>query len=355
MFTVNLLGEAISLVSAGQASKDGTLPCQSRLFGEEIRKLMKSRGWNTALCRSLLVSLLLSPAIPFCALGSEPSSSKVPAHGQSPANSSTTPASARSSDEAALPEGTTVRKDISFGQDALQKLDVYSPKSASKLPVIIMVHGGAWYTGNKVNGGVVGNKAAYFLDHGYVFVSINYRLWPKAHIPEQVQDLALALACVQKNASAWGGDGSKVILMGHSAGAHLISMLAAVPALAFKEGAHPWLATVSLDSAGFDLPALMQHPHEGFYDSVFGKQTEFRCHWSPTLRLTGKPYPILLVYSTARDDAAPQNQAFAAKVKKLGGRAELLPLDMQHAQIDKDLGLPGKYTEAVQRFLHSVH
>jgi hypothetical protein len=64
---------------------------------------------------------------------------------------------------------------------------------------------------------------------------------------------------------------------------------------------------------------------------------------------------ILLVYFTLRDDAAPQNKAFAAKVKKLGGRAELLPLDMQHSAINKELGLPGKYTEAVQTFLHSVH
>jgi acetyl esterase/lipase len=316
---------------------------------------MKSEGWNTAFRWSLLVSLFLSPVSPVCAQDSDPSSNKAPAQSQTPANSGTTPASPRSSDETPLPEGTIVRKDIRFGQDALQKLDVYSPKSASKLPVIIMVHGGAWYMGNKANGGVVGNKAAYFLGHGYIFVSVDYRLWPKAHIPEQVQDVALALACVQKNASAWGGDGSRVILIGHSAGAHLISMLAAVPALAFQEGARPWLATVSLDSAGFDLPALMQQPHDGFYDSVFGKKMEFRCHWSPTLRLTGKPYPILLVYSAARADAAPQNQAFAAKVKKRGGRAELLPLDMEHAQINKDLGLPGRYTEAVQIFLHSVH
>lgn len=261
---------------------------------------------------------------------------------------------AQSDQEATLPADTRVEKDLAYGQNPLQKLDVYQPANAKNLPVIVMVHGGAWYMGNKVNGGVVGNKAAYFLNHGYVFVSVNYRLWPKASVLEQADDVAKALAFVQSKASTWGADESRVVLMGHSAGAQLVSLLSAAPELAHKAGAKPWLGTISLDSAVFDVPALLKQPHMGFYDRVFGPKVEFQKTCSPTFRLAAKPCPMLLVYSTLRDDAGPQNTAFAARAKSFGGRIEVLPLAMEHAPINRDLGLPGKYTEAVEAFLQSL-
>ncbi len=65
-------------------------------------------------------------------------------------------------------------------------------------------------------------------------------------------DVARALAAVQARAGEWGGDASRVVLMGHSAGAHLVALLSADPTRAAAEGAGPWRSAVVLDSAAID-------------------------------------------------------------------------------------------------------
>jgi len=57
--------------------------------------------------------------------------------------------------------------------------------------------------------------------------------------------------------------------MGHSAGAHLVALLTAHPAFTQAEGALPWLGTVSLDSAAFDVVAVMSGRHLALYDRAF--------------------------------------------------------------------------------------
>lgn len=325
---------------------------ESRLRQMQSRQYLGFRSISLAALFACALQLLA-----YCcgALAQVPAQVPSPVTSQfsSPVPAQTPPQGAALQEEA-LPADTKMEADLSYGVDPLQKLDVYTTPQAKSLPVILMVHGGAWYMGDKKDNGVAGNKAAYFLRHGYVFVSVNYRLWPKAKVPDQIADLTKAIAYVQAKASQWGGDGRRVTLMGHSAGAHLITLLTADPKLAFRSGAKPWLGTVSLDSAALDVGELMKQPHQGFYDRVFGTNAEFRRNCSPTLRLSGKPLPVLLVYCTLRDEAPPQNKAFAARAKACGGRVELLPVAIEHAEINRDLGLPGKYTDAVEKFLNSL-
>jgi arylformamidase len=75
---------------------------------------------------------------------------------------------------------------------------------------------------------------------GYVLVSTNYRLLPAARPLEQAGDVARALALVQKQAPQWGADPKRLVLMGHSAGAHLAMLLHASPDMAAKAGAQRW-------------------------------------------------------------------------------------------------------------------
>jgi arylformamidase len=98
-----------------------------------------------------------------------------------------------------------VRRDLAYGADANQRMDVYLPAEPRHAPVIVMVHGGAWMIGDKANAGVVEPKATHWTKAGYVFVSLDYRLWPKAGPLEQANDVADALAYVEKHAASWGG------------------------------------------------------------------------------------------------------------------------------------------------------
>jgi acetyl esterase/lipase len=247
-----------------------------------------------------------------------------------------------------------VLRNIPYGEDPRQRLDLHLPPRPENAPVILMVHGGAWMGGSRSAAGVVANKAAHWLPRGVIFVSIGYRLLPDADPQAQAADVAAALAAVQRQARGWGGDPARVVLMGHSSGAHLIALLAADPAIAASRGAAPWRATVALDSAAYDVGAIMARRHPDIYDRAFGADPEFWRRASPAARLAQATAPMLLVCSSRRRDACPAAEDFACRVRGFGSRAEVLPVALTHDAIDADLGQIGAYTDAVDRFLGSV-
>jgi len=269
----------------------------------------------------------------------------------------------RKTAKATVPAEVRQIPDIAYGTDPRQRMDVYLPASmtsAANALVIVMVHGGAWMVGNKAMSNVVDNKVAYWVQQkGAIFVSVNYRLSPQADPLVQARDVATALAKAQSLAASWGGDPAKVILMGHSAGAHLVALLGASPALAREAGARPWLGTIALDSAALDLERIMNARHMRFYDRVFGADPAYWHSVSPSSVLAPDATPMLLVCSTQRADGpCPQARDFAAKVNaKTATRskqASVLPQDLTHEQINTRLGLPGGYTEAVDGFISSL-
>jgi len=254
-----------------------------------------------------------------------------------------------------LPGGARVLMDQSYGPDAAQKLDIYIPKGAKGAPILFMVHGGAWMVGDKGASKVVTNKVGHWLPKGYIVVAANYRMSRAPKVMDQVDDVARALAYAQSHAAEWGGDGSRVLVLGHSAGAHLVSMLASDFRLAGNEGAKPWLGTVSLDSAAFDIVDIMASRHYGFYDRVFGKDRGFWEQASPFYRLNAAPAsPMLIVCSTRRSDSCPQARAYASKASGLGGRVTVLPVDLNHGDVNGQLGTGGDYTGQVETFMRSV-
>ncbi len=254
----------------------------------------------------------------------------------------------------ALPARAEVKRDISYGTDASQRMDVYLPRGAKGAPVLFMVHGGAWRIGDKASAGVVENKAARWLPKGFILVSVNYRLLPKADPLEQAKDVAKALSVVQAQAASWGGDPTRIILMGHSAGAHLVALLASDPTVVSGQGAKPWLGTISLDSASLDVVAIMESRHLALYDKAFGSKPDYWRAASPLHLLSGTPAPMLLVCSSGRKDSCPQAQRFADKGVSLGGKVTVLPVALSHKQINHDLGTAGAYTESVESFMRSL-
>jgi len=245
-----------------------------------------------------------------------------------------------------------VLKNIAYGDDIKHSMDVYLSSMAKDAPVILMVHGGAWRTGDKTDRTVVDNKVSRWVKKGFVFVSINYRLLPHADPLTQVNDVAKALATAQKNAPRWGGDARRFILMGHSAGAHLVSVLAAAPAMAFDHGAVPWLGTVSIDTAALDVPSIMERDHHRFYDAAFGKNREYWGKVSPLHLLQNAGAPFLAICSSQRrDKPCAAADRFVEKAQGFGMQARVLRVDMSHRQANGLLGKDAVYTSAVETFL----
>lgn len=249
------------------------------------------------------------------------------------------------------------KRTLAYGSDAEQQLDVYLPpagSSNSPAPIIMMVHGGGWKHGDKTMSRSIDAKLQRWVPRGFVFVSINYRMLPEAKPDVQLQDVARALAFVQEKAASWGGDPDRVILMGHSAGAHLVTLLDVSPFSQFNPRPRPVLGTVSLDSAAMDVEQVMNHKHYRLYDEPFGTDPAYWRRMSPTQVMTPGSAPVLSVYSTRRDDATRQTQQFAAKGKSLGLRIETLGQDLSHGDINGQLGLDNAYTRQVETFMASL-
>lgn len=256
---------------------------------------------------------------------------------------------------ATIPPGVRVLRDVPYGGDPAQRMDVYLPaQSATHAPVIFMVHGGGWARGDKAMRSVVQNKIARWVPRGFVLISTNYRMLPGTRPIEQARDVARALAVAQGRAAGWGADRDRFVLMGHSAGAHLVGLLAAEPALAYDRGALPWLGTVSLDSAALNVVAIMQGPHLPLYDAAFGDDPAYWRAASPLQQLTTRGVPLLAVCSTRRQASCPQARNFAAKANGLHMRAQVLGEGLTHRQINEQLGTPGDYTAQVETFLATL-
>jgi acetyl esterase/lipase len=252
---------------------------------------------------------------------------------------------------------------VPYGADPLQRMDVYVPAGnlnpslvSPNSPVIVMVHGGGWQRGDKTSPGVVQEKVARWVPMGFVLVSVNYRLYPQVSAAQEAQDVALALATAQRHAGLVGANPDKFILMGHSAGAHLVALLNANPAIAQAQGAKPWLGTVALDSAALNLPAIMNTvPHYSFYDEVFGTRPAYWYAMSPYHQLVPSAHPMQLVCSSVRpDNPCGQAQEMANLATTLNVRATVLPEPLQHDEINATLGLESDYTRAVEAFMGSL-
>jgi arylformamidase len=252
-----------------------------------------------------------------------------------------------------LPAGVTLKKDVAYGAATDQKMDIYLPANAKDAPILVMAHGGGWKRGDKAMGRVVTNKVARWVPQGIIVVSVNYRMQPDAPPLTQAEDVARAIAKVQEMAPELGGDAANVVLMGHSAGGHLVALLNADPALATAQGATAWKGVVSLDAGALNVPAIMEKRHFKLYDEAFGADPAAWEAASPYHRLKGATPPILFV---CRAEKYPCREAgaYSAKAKGLGNLVEILPQAKSHGEINAELGEAGPYTEAVENFLRKL-
>ena len=122
---------------------------------------------------------------------------------------------------------TTLIKDVSFGDHPRQKLDVYGPPDGKPgAPVAMFVYGGGWNTGSRREYQWAGKMLAA---QGFVTVVADYRLTPEVSFPSFIEDVAAAVRWAVDHTPEHGGDPSRIVLVGHSAGAYNAAMVALDP------------------------------------------------------------------------------------------------------------------------------
>jgi arylformamidase len=245
--------------------------------------------------------------------------------------------------------------EYSYGKHAREKLDVYTTSYLTNAPVIIMLHGGGWTRGDKANKSVYANKVDFWVPKGYVFISVNTPLLPdQADIATQADALAKAITFVQAEAATWGGDPKKVVVMGHSSGAHIVALVSATianyPTLA------PWQGTVLLDSGALDLVSGMENRPSDIFINAFGTDPSRWPLYSPLALLSRAPSePTLVVCSSLRAKShCADAKRYVDKITSLGGQATLYPAALNHADINQKLGLVSDYTNTVHRFITDI-
>jgi acetyl esterase/lipase len=124
-----------------------------------------------------------------------------------------------------LPE-ITKTFDIAYGTlHAAQKIDIYTPKAVAPFPVVVLIHGGGWVQGDKMEYRT-SQKTEALLARGYAVVAVNYRLSGIAKFPAQIQDVKAAVRWIRANANTYKFNIDKIGAWGTSAGGHLTALLA---------------------------------------------------------------------------------------------------------------------------------
>lgn len=245
-------------------------------------------------------------------------------------------------------------QEIAYGPDPAQRFDLYLPSQVKGAPTIFYVHGGGWRRGDKAMRGLIEAKQKRWTAAGAIVISANYRMLPDTDPLEQARDIARAVAKAQDTVASLGGDPDGFVLMGHSAGAHLIGLLAASPTMARQAGVKPWRASVLLDGGAIDTEATMQGRHLPLFETAFGRDPAYWRAASPLAQLNAKTAPVLAVCASGRRDSCPANRLFLDKAARFGTRTQLLEKPMSHMEINRDLGEDNDYTREVEAFLRGV-
>ena len=237
---------------------------------------------------------------------------------------------------------------LSYGKDSLQGIDLWVPEGAEKAPLVLFVHGGGWKRGSKDN--AVGRAMpAHMLEQGYAFASIDYRLVPRNTVEEQAADVAAALAHLLKRADSLGIDRSRVVLTGHSAGAHLVALVGTDERYLKKVG----LSFADIDGvmpndgAAYDVATqfTMAGPRmKETYEQAFGTDPARQQALSP-MRQAGAPNaPAFLLLHVERADAVDQSKRLAEALKAGGTAVEIAGFAGDglrgHMEINRKLGQP---------------
>jgi acetyl esterase/lipase len=186
-----------------------------------------------------------------------------------------------------------VTKDIAYNDakeadPEKQKLDLYLPKGQKDFPVLFFVHGGTWQSGDRK---IYGKLGEGFASQGIGCVIISYRLSPKVQHPAHIEDVAKAFAWTCDNIAKHGGRADQIFVCGHSAGGHLVSLLATDESYlkAEKHSTKDIKGVISV-SGVYTIPPIG-------LAKIFGTDNEVLKKASPLYQVTAKRPPFCIIYA----------------------------------------------------------
>lgn len=229
---------------------------------------------------------------------------------------------------------------------AVQRLDLWPGATPLPAPLVVFVHGGTWMYGGKYAG--TPRQARAFRAAGYAYATVNYRL--RRHGPPQdaARDIAEAVAFLRREARGCGLDPDRIVLMGHSAGAHLAALVAldetylaaaGVPAASIR-------ALVLLDAYGLDIARHVRETGDPVYAQVFGADPRGWAAMSPVSHAgPGRPPPVILHVVAGNPETPGQARVLAEALRAAGGEAEIYEARGEsHNSLNYGFGAPGDET-----------
>lgn len=253
-----------------------------------------------------------------------------------------------------------VARDLSYGDIDQQKLDVYCRSGSARLPVVIYVHGGGWAFGSKED---VYYKPQYFDEQDVAFISMDYRLRWDYETYDQAEDIVSVIKWVQDNAATYGLNEKKIVLMGHAAGAHLVSLVGTNESY-LKAGGRQLSdisAVISIDMGSYDIERLMielgSFIERRQHRLIFGNEQQYWREASPVSHVEAdKGIPsFALLYVADDEESTLQAKGFAKVLSQAGVETIMIPGNEKTSDsIDELLGSPGdKTTQALMSFLRA--
>lgn len=237
---------------------------------------------------------------------------------------------------------------VEYGEHRRQAYDLTLPEGATKAPVMLFIHGGGWVMGDKRRG--AGEKAAHFNAQGWAFATTNYRLVPDATVEEQAADVAAAIADLAERADV---DGRTIVLMGHSAGAHLAALVATDRQYLAAQGLGMDAVdgVVLLDGAGYDVPARLAASERSrrLFLQVFSDQPERQWQLSPQAHVAAPNAQRWLIMPVqGRPISNAQSEALGAALRQAGNDVTLAAMAGEtHSSINRGFGEAGDEATAL--------
>lgn len=215
-------------------------------------------------------------------------------------------------------DDVSVQHDIAFAPGARGRMDVYRPVGgAAKLPLVVFIYGGSWKEGSKNDYKFVATPMAR---SGMVVAVPDYRLVPEVHFPTFLEDNAKAVAFARAHAAEWGADPDRIFLVGHSAGAYDVLMLAVDPHYLAAEGIDrgKLAGVVSIATPADFFPFTDKATIEAFGKTPDPAATQ------PINFADGKNPPLLMLHGDADDIVYLRNSTtMTSRVKAAGGDVTL--------------------------------
>lgn len=215
--------------------------------------------------------------------------------------------------------GFKVEQGINYGHQKRQKLDIYYPEvTRPNAPVIVFFYGGSWRRGDRERYRFIGQALS---SQGYPTIIPDYRLYPEVQFPAFVEDGAASIAWIKQNIPQ---SENGIVLIGHSAGAHLVALLALDRRYLRDKGVRQNSIIGMIGLAG---PYAFEPEQYRRFRPIFATAVPAELS-QPLSHARGDAPPLLLVHGSDDRVVLPlHSQLLQERMNSKDGRARILELE----------------------------